>query len=84
MVVAPSVANAKVREVPRQGWRKPLSVDWTLQNVQEARSDNAAHAQLVLWMHKDRLGELTNELLEELRISGQTAVERLYKLCEPI
>ncbi len=53
MVVAPSAANAKVREVPRQGWMKPLSVDWTLRNVQEARSDNAAHAQLMLWMHKD-------------------------------
>ncbi len=29
-VVAPSAANTKVREVPRQGWMKPLSVDWTL------------------------------------------------------
>ncbi len=52
-VVVPSVANAKVQEVPRQGWMKPLLVDWTLRNVQEARSDNAARAQLVLWMHKD-------------------------------
>ncbi len=83
-VVAPSTANAKVPEVPRQGWMKPLSVDWTLRNVQEARSDNAARAQLVLWMHKDRLGELTDELLEELRIGGRTAVERLYELREPI
>ncbi len=66
MVVAPSVANAKVRKVPRQGWMKLLSVDWTLQNIQEARSDNAAHAQLIFWMHKERLGELTDELLEEL------------------
>ncbi len=54
---------------------KPLSVDWTLRNVQEARSDNAARAQLVLWMHKDRLGELTDKLLEELRIGGTTTVE---------
>ncbi len=51
-VVVPSAANAKVREVPRQGWMKPLSADWTLRNVQEARSDNAARAQLVLWIHK--------------------------------
>ncbi len=29
-VVAPSAANAKVREVPRQGCMKPLSADWTL------------------------------------------------------
>ncbi len=66
-VVAPSAANAKVREAPRQGWMKPLSACWTLQNVQEARSsNNAARAQLVLWMHPDRLGELTDELLEEL------------------
>ncbi len=75
MVVVPSVANVKVREVPRQGWMKPLSADWTLQNVQEARSDNAAHAQLVLWMHKDRLGELTDELLDELRIGGQSTIK---------
>ncbi len=52
---------------------KPLSADWTLRNVQEARSDNATHAQLVLWMHQDRLGELTDELLEELRTGGQYA-----------
>ncbi len=83
-VVAPSTANAKVREAPRQVWMKLLSVDWTLRNVQEARSDNAAHAQLVLWMHGDRLGELTDELLEELRLGGQTAVERLYEIREPI
>ncbi len=63
---------------------KPLLVDWTLQNVQEARSDNAACAQLVLWMHKDRLGELMDELLEELRLGGQTAIERLYEIREPI
>ncbi len=30
MVVVPSAANAKAREVPHQGWMKPLSVDWTL------------------------------------------------------
>ncbi len=40
-------------------------------NVQEVHSDNAAHAQLVLWMHRDRLGEL--------RIGGQRAIERLYE-----
>ncbi len=83
-VVAPITANAKVWEVPRQGWMKPLSVEWTLQNIQEARSDNAARAQLVLWMHKDRLRELTDKLLEELRMGGETALERLYELREPI
>ncbi len=83
-VVVPSAADAKVREVPRQGWMKPQSVDWTLRNVQEACNDNATCAQLVLWMHKDRLGELTDELLEELRIGGPTAVERLYEVREPI
>ncbi len=33
MVVAPSAASAKVQEVPRQGWMKPLLADWTLRNV---------------------------------------------------
>ncbi len=83
-VVAPLAANAKVREVPCQGWMKPLSADWTLRNIQEVRSNNATCAQLVLWMHSDRLGELTDELLEELRIGGTTAVKRLYELREPI
>ncbi len=83
-VVMPITADAKVKEAPRQGWMKLLSVDWTLQNIQEVCSDNAAHVQLVLWMHKDRLGELTDELLEELRIGGNTAIERLYEICEPI
>ncbi len=84
MVVASSATNTKVREVPRQGWMKPLLVDWTLRNVQEARNDNAAHAQLVLWIHKDRLGELTDSLLEELRSGGSIAVKRLYELRKPI
>ncbi len=84
MVATSSVTGAKVREVPRQGWIKPLSVDWTLRNVQEVCSDNAACTQLVLWMHKDQLGELTDELLEEPRIGGETAQERLYEICEPI
>ncbi len=44
------------------------------------RSDNAARAQLVPWMHKDQLGELTDELLKELRIGGTTTVERLYEI----
>ncbi len=78
------MADAKVREVPRQGWMKLLSANWTLQNVQEARSDNATHTQLVLWMHKDRLGELTNELLKELQIGGPLTIERLYEIHEPI
>ncbi len=33
---------------------------------------------------KDRLGELTDELLEELWNGGQSAIERLYELREPI
>ncbi len=83
-VVASTATNAKAQEVSHQGWIKPLSVDWTLRNVQEACSNNAACAQLVLWMHKDQLGELTDDLLEELQIGGTIAVERLYELREPI
>ncbi len=55
-----------------------------LRNVQEVRSDNAACAQLVLWMHKDRLGELSDELLDELQAGGQTTIKRLYEIREPI
>ncbi len=35
-------------------------------------------------MHSDRLGELTDDLIQELRIGGQFAIERLYELREPI
>ncbi len=35
-------------------------------------------------MHQDRLGELTDELLEELRLGGQFAIKQLYELREPI
>ncbi len=83
-VVASSVTNAKVREVPRQGWMKPLLADWILRNIQEARNNNAARAQLLLWIHKERLGQLTDELLQELCLGSQIAIEWLYEICEPI
>ncbi len=35
-------------------------------------------------MHKDRLEELTNELLDELQQGGETAREHLYELHEPV
>ncbi len=83
-VATSSATSVKVREVPRQGWMKPLLVDWMLRNVQEVCSNNAAHTKLVLWMHKEQLRELTNELLEELRTGREIAQERLYKIQELI
>ena len=65
-VATPSAASAKVREAPHQ-WMRPFEVDWTLRAVCEARNDNAAHAALALWIHKDKGTEMTNELLDELR-----------------
>ncbi len=66
MVAKSLVTGAKVQEVPHR-WMKPFEVDWMLQAVQEAHSDNAAHTALCTWIHKDRLGELDNELLDELK-----------------
>ncbi|SJL18795.1 uncharacterized protein ARMOST_22396 [Armillaria ostoyae] len=64
-------------------WYKPFEVDWTLRAICEARNDNAAHAALFVWTHQDRVPELTEELLSELRQGGEQARERLYELREP-
>ncbi len=80
-VAMPSMASAKAQEVPHR-WMKPFEIDWTLWAIQEACNGNAAHTALCVWIHKDQLGELTDELLDELRGDGETALERLYKLCE--
>ncbi|SJL18527.1 uncharacterized protein ARMOST_22120 [Armillaria ostoyae] len=68
--------------LPHQ-WYKPFEVDWTLRAVCEARNDNAARAALYVWTHVDRVPELTEGLLTELRQGGELARERLYELHEP-
>ncbi|PBK68127.1 hypothetical protein ARMSODRAFT_1020150 [Armillaria solidipes] len=67
-----------------QGWLKPFEVDWTLRTVQKAQTDNATRAVLFVWVHKDQTGEITDELLSELKKGGEIARERLYELCKPI
>ncbi|SJL15525.1 uncharacterized protein ARMOST_19025 [Armillaria ostoyae] len=64
-------------------WYKPFDVDWTLRAVCEARNDNAARAALYVWTHVDRVPELTEGLLAELRQGGELARERMYELHEP-
>ncbi|SJL16237.1 uncharacterized protein ARMOST_19757 [Armillaria ostoyae] len=66
-----------------RGWYKPFEIDWMLRAVCEARNDNAAHAMLFIWTHRDRVPKLTNELLSELRKGDEQAQERLYELHEP-
>ncbi len=46
-----------------------------LHAVCEARNDNAAHATLAVWIHKDKGAEMTDELLDELRLGGENAKE---------
>ncbi len=50
----------------------------------KAQNDNTTRAALCIWVHRDHLDEITNELLEELRKGGELARERLYKLHELI
>ncbi|SJL06746.1 uncharacterized protein ARMOST_10088 [Armillaria ostoyae] len=64
-------------------WLKPFEVDWMLHTVCEAQNDNAAHAALFVWTHRDRVPELTEELLSELHQGGERAWEQLYELREP-
>ncbi len=61
---------------------RPFEVDWTLCTICKARNDNAARAALAVWIHKDKGAEMTNELLDELRMGDKNARERLYELCE--
>ncbi len=55
-----------------------------LRAICEARNDNATHAVLAVWIHKDKGTELMNELLMELQLGGENARERLYELREPL
>ncbi|SJL14660.1 uncharacterized protein ARMOST_18125 [Armillaria ostoyae] len=64
-------------------WYKPFDVDWTLRAVCKAQNDNAMRAALYVWTHVNRVPELTEELLAELRQGGEQARERLYELHEP-
>ncbi|SJK99899.1 uncharacterized protein ARMOST_03210 [Armillaria ostoyae] len=54
-------------------WLKPFEVDWTLCAVCKARNNNAAHAALFVWMHRDRTPKLTPELLDQIHQGGETA-----------
>ncbi len=81
-VATPSMASAKVQEAPHR-WFQPFEVDWTLRVVCEARNDNATHAALAVWIHKDKGMEMMNELLEELRLGGENTREWLYELRSP-
>ncbi len=67
-------ASAMAKEVPHR-WMKPFEVDWMLHAIRKAWSGNAAHAALCVWMHKDQLEELTDELLDELKKGGELARE---------
>ncbi len=81
-VAAPSLASAKVAEVPHR-WMRPFEVDWTLRAICEARNNNTARAALAVWVHKDKGAEMTDELLRKLRLGGEEARERLYELRKP-
>ncbi|SJL08497.1 uncharacterized protein ARMOST_11861 [Armillaria ostoyae] len=76
-------ARSSTKPIAFQKWYKPFEVDWTLRAVCEARNDNAARAALYIWTHVDRVPELTEGLLAELRQGGEQARERLYELHEP-
>ncbi len=55
-----------------------------LQVIHEACNGNAACTALCVWMHKDQLGKLTDELLDELKEEEGVTRERLYELHKPI
>ncbi len=82
MVATSPKTSAKVKEVPHR-WMRPFEVDWTLRAICKAQNNNTARAALAVWIHKDKGTELTNMLLEELRLGGENTRQRLYELREP-
>ncbi len=65
MVAKPLSSSAKTEKVPHQ-WLKPFEAEWTLCGIKEARTESEARAILKNWIHKMRVEEVVNEMLEGL------------------
>ncbi len=65
MVAEPLNSGAKTEKVPHE-WLKPFEAEWTLRRIKEARTESEARAILKNWIHKARVEEVVNEMLEGL------------------
>ncbi len=64
-------SGAKAEKVPSE-WLKPFEAEWTLRGIKEAKTESEARAILKNWIHKTRVEEVVDEMLEGLRKAMRT------------
>ncbi len=76
-------SGAKTEKVP-SGWLKPFEAKWTLCGIKEAKTESEARAILKNWIHKTRVEEVVDKMLEGLRKAMHTnALEQMDELRKP-
>ncbi len=82
-VAEPLDSGVKAEKVPSE-WLKPFEAEWTLHGIKEAKTESEARAILKNWIHKTRVEEVVDEMLEGLRKAMRTnALERMDELRKP-
>ncbi len=82
-VTEPLGSGAKTEKVPHE-WLKPFGAEWTLRGIKEAKTESEARAILTNWIHKTRVEEVVDEMLEGLRKAMRTnALEQMDELQKP-
>ncbi|SJL08820.1 uncharacterized protein ARMOST_12191 [Armillaria ostoyae] len=70
--------------VAPQEWLKPFETEWTWRAIKDAKDESSARAILLNWIHKTRVEEVVDNLLEGLRSSEHfRALEWLDELRKP-
>ncbi len=83
MVAKPLDSSAKTEKVPHE-WLKPFEAEWTLHGIKEARTESEARAILKNWIHKTRVKEVVDEMIEGLRkTTCINALEWMEELRQP-
>ncbi|SJL14246.1 uncharacterized protein ARMOST_17702 [Armillaria ostoyae] len=63
-----AVKNTPPMGAPQE-WLKPFETEWTWRAIKDAKSESAARTILLNWIHKTRVEEVVDNLLEGLRSS---------------
>ncbi len=74
-VVEPSRVDTKAEKVPHE-WLKPFGAEWTLHSILQAKIELEAKAILKNWIHKARVEEVVDEMIE-----GMRKADRINALC---
>ncbi len=62
-VVEPSRVDTKAEKVPHE-WLKPFGAEWTLHGIIQAKTESEAKAILKNWIHKARVEEVVDKMIE--------------------